>query len=210
MDHRSAVITIVLVFAAASHSVAQSTGLPTFTSPYRSFTRYEFGGTLSFPDKGGGPIGGDGVALEGHYGFATKELDVEIRGGVFDRDRPGDVVFLTGVSVRKQVLTRSEEFPLDGALIAGIGGQFVSNFTTLVVPVGLSVGRRFNAEESIVSIVPFAQPTVFLTAGDGQDLDVAIALGFGADVQLSTRFGARLSLGLGDVQGISVSAVWIR
>jgi hypothetical protein len=35
------------------------------------------------------------------------------------------------------------------------------------------------------------------------------AFGLGADFRLSRLFDARVSVGLGDIEGISVSAVWV-
>jgi hypothetical protein len=109
------------------------------------------------------------------------------------------------------VLTHSEQFPLDGALILG-AGLLIDGGTDLVVPAGLSLGRRLNVEGSEVSIVPYVQPTLFLTTF-GDPLEFAFGFGFGADFRLSRFFDARISAGLGTSvapEGISVSAVWVR
>ena len=128
-------------------------------------------------------------------------------------ERPGhdnvDARFLVGVSARQRVLEHSEEFPLDGAVVFGAGAQF-GDGTQIYVPAGLSLGRRLNVEDSEVSIVPYIQPTMFLTEGSNQDLDVHFAVGIGGDFRLSRMFDARVSVGLGDFVGISISAVWLR
>src|SRR6267142_1150869 len=114
----------------------------------------------------------------------------------------------SGAAARERVVTHTEDFPLDGALIVGIGGEFASGSSALIVPVGLSLGRRVDPRDSKISIVPYVQPTGFFVAGSGTS-DFLFALGLGADFRLSPRFDARISAGLGDLEGVSLSAVWV-
>ncbi|HSD31701.1 MAG TPA: hypothetical protein VLB49_07310, partial [Gemmatimonadales bacterium] len=76
----------------------------------------------------------------------------------------------------------------------------------LIIPVGLSLGRRLDTESNL-SIVPYLQPTMFITVDGGSD--VLFALGLGADFRLSRAFDLRVSAGLGDVEGVSLGAVWV-
>jgi hypothetical protein len=104
------------------------------------------------------------------------------------------------------------DFPLDGALVFG-GGLSIDGGTDFQFPLGLSLGRRVDVEDSEVSIVPYVQPTLFLVNQDlgiVRDTDVIFAIGVGGDFRLSRRFDARVSLGFGDLDGISIAAVWIR
>jgi hypothetical protein len=158
--------------------------------------------TLGFPDGGG-------TAIEGHYRFGVRAFDIGLRGGFFDPSA-GDTRVLAGISARQRVITHAEGFPLDGSFVVGIGGQFVEDGSTLVIPAGLSLGRRLNLEDSDVSLVPYVQPTIFLTAGSERDTDLNVVLGLGADVRLSRVFDARISVGLGDLEGFAISAVWVR
>jgi hypothetical protein len=174
--------------------------MPSFNAPYRAFQRSEIGLVLTFPDGGG-------TAFEGAYRFASGKFDLGFRGGIFDPG-PGDATLLVGAEARERVVTHTEDFPLDGALIVGLGGAFVSGNSVLFVPVGLSLGRRVNPTNSKVSIVPYVQPTGLLAAGSGNS-DFFFTLGLGADFRLSPRFDARISAGLGDVEGVSISAVWV-
>lgn len=206
---RAVIATILILPTAAAAAVAQVTGTPSFNAPYRAFANHEFGGTLSFT-SGPGP---DGLGLEGEYKFGTGTWDIGIRGGFFDPDGPLDTRVLLGTTLRNRVITHNENFPLDGALVLGVGAQLVSNNSVLLIPGGLSLGRRLNVEDSDVSIVPFVQPTVFLTFADragGFDSELNFALGIGGDFRLSRSFDARISIGLGDVEGVALSAVWIR
>ncbi len=198
-----AILVLSLLVAYGGSAEAQATGTTAFNAPYRAFDAHEFGGTLSFPDDGGG------VAAEGLYGFGSGKFDIGLRGGVWDPSA-GDAIFMAGVNVRQRVLDHSEQFPLDGAVVFGLGAQFIEDATTVIIPVGLSMGRRLDVEDSEVSIVPYVQPTAFLTEGQNRDLDLHFALGIGGDFRLSRMFDARVSVGLGDMQGISISAVWLR
>lgn len=193
----SGVLSLCLGGVAGVH--AQATGTTTFNAPYRAFTNSEFGVLLSFPDGGG-------TAFEGVYRLASDRFDIGFKGGLLNPSGSGDAVLLIGAEARERVLTHSQDFPLDGALILGVGGNFVSGSSRLIVPVGLSLGRRLETQSS-VSIVPYVQPTMFVTVDGGSD--VLFALGLGADFRLSRSFDVRLSAGLGDVEGVSLGAVWV-
>ena len=204
--HRSTVVAIALSFGLAGEALAQATGTPSYNAPYRAFTRSEFGAVLSFPNYDAG------TAVEGVYRFASGQFDVGLRGGLAFPDGPADTEFLVGVEGRYRVLTHSADFPLDGALIFG-GGLQINNGTDFILPVGLSLGRRIQVENSQVSIVPYVQPTLFIVSADlgpfGRDTDARFGLGLGGDFRLSRVFDARLSIGVGDLDGIAIGAVWI-
>lgn len=201
MRLRPVLVLFVLAAGSAASLAAQATGVPSYNAPYRAFTRSEFGVVLSFPDGGG-------TAFEGAYRMASGKFDLGFRGGFLSPGNNGDTQLLLGAEARQRVVTHTEDFPLDGALIVGIGGRFASGNSALIVPVGLSLGRRVDPKDSKISIVPYVQPTGFLTAGNGTS-DFLFALGLGADFRLSPRFDARISAGLGDLEGVSIGAVWV-
>ena len=201
MRLRPALCLLVLAVGSAHGLLAQATGLPSYNAPYRAFNRSEFGGVLSFPEGGG-------TAFEGAYRMASGKFDLGFRGGIFSPDGGGDSQLLLGAEARQRVVTHTEDFPLDGALIVGIGGRFSSGNGSMIVPVGLSLGRRVDPTDSKISIVPYVQPTGFFVAGSGNS-DFQFALGLGADFRLSPKFDARISAGLGDIEGVSISAVWV-
>ncbi len=192
---------LVVGAGVASGAAAQATGLPSYNAPYRAFQRSEIGLVLSFPDGGG-------TAFEGVYRMSSGKFDLGFRGGIFTPGGNGDSRLLVGAEARERVVTHTEDFPLDGALILGIGGQFASGSSAVIVPIGLSLGRRLDPRDSKISIVPYVQPTGFFVAGSGTS-DFLFALGLGADFRLSPRFDARISAGLGDLEGVSLSAVWV-
>jgi hypothetical protein len=192
-------VVVSLGCAIPAAVAAQATGTPTFNAPYRAFNNSEFGLLISFPNGGG-------TAFEGVYRVSSDRFDIGFRGGMFDPSGAGSAVLLVGAEARERVLTHSQDFPLDGALILGLGGNFVSSNSQLIIPVGLSLGRRLDTQSS-VSIVPYVQPTMFLTVDGGSS--ALFALGLGSDFRLSRTFDLRVSAGLGDVEGVSIGAVWV-
>lgn len=192
---------LVIGAGLCSGAAAQATGLPSFNAPYRAFRRSEIGVVLSFPNGGG-------TAFEGAYRVASGKFDLGFRGGIFTPGGNLNSQLLLGVEARERVVTHTEDFPLDGALILGVGGHFSSGNSALIVPIGLSLGRRVDPRNSKISIVPYVQPTGFLVAGNGTS-DFLFDLGLGADFRLTPRFDARISAGLGDLEGVSISAVWV-
>jgi len=203
MQMRSLWMSCLLIMGVSlvSDAAAQATGLPSYNAPYRAFRRSEIGLVLSFPNGGG-------TAFEGAYRVSHGKFDLGFRGGIFTPGSNADSRLLLGAEARERVVTHTEDFPLDGALIVGVGGQFSNRSSFAVIPVGLSLGRRVDPRDSKISIVPYVQPTGFLVAGNGTS-DFLFSLGLGADFRLTPRFDARISAGLGDLEGVSISAVWV-
>ena len=213
MRHNSKWLIPGLALLLAAPLGAQTTGMPSFNAPYRSFQRSELGAVVSFP-------GGGGTGFEGAYRYAHGRFDIGLRVGMFDPG-PGKTALLLGGEARQRMITHRTDFPLDGALVAGIGAELVSGGSALLIPVGISLGRRVDLGQSAgrtgesrggsISIVPYVQPTAFfvahLVSGGGSDLN--FTLGFGADVRLSRTFDVRFSAGIGDLDGFSLAAVWV-
>ncbi|HXM38733.1 MAG TPA: hypothetical protein VN908_08785 [Gemmatimonadales bacterium] len=190
-----------MIVGLAGQAAGQATGMPSFNAPYRAFTRSEIGIVVSIPNGGG-------TAFEGAYRMSRRKFDLGFRGGIFDPGGAAKTALLVGAEARQRVVTHTQDFPLDGALVVGIGAALVSGTSRVFVPVGLSLGRRVDPKDSQISIVPYVQPTALLIAGNGTS-DLFFALGLGADFRLSPRFDARVSAGLGDLRGVSISAVWV-
>ena len=122
---------VLLLSLVATSAAAQATGLPSFNAPYRAFRRSELGLVLTFPNGGG-------TAFEGAYRMSSGKFDLGFRGGIFMPGGNLDAQLLVGAEARQRVISHTEDFPLDGALILGIGGQFASGNSVLIVPIGLS------------------------------------------------------------------------
>ncbi len=181
---------------------AQATLTPSFNAPRRPFARSEFGGVISFPSPGG-------TAYEGVYRVGSGKLDLGLRGGILDFQGPAESQMLAGFEGRARLITHGREFPLDGSVVFGGGGRFVSGQSWFSFPLGLTLGRRLGVEGSTVTLMPYAQPTAFLRGGNNLNTGMIYALGLGADLRLGGAFDARLGVGLGDVEGVSLGAVWV-
>jgi hypothetical protein len=202
--HRSVcngILVLALLGGSAVTAAAQETGTPIFRAPYRAFDSHEFGASVADPENAT-------IALEGFYRYGKNQNDFGIRGGFADSDG-SDTIFLIGGDFRTQILSYSDKFPLDGALTLGFGGIFGEGDDVFLLPVGLSLGRRFDVEGSSTTFVPYVHPNVIPTFGGGDD-DIQFALGLGVDVRFSERWALRASGGLGDVEGVGVSVAYIR
>ena len=190
-----------LLTAGGLNAAAQTVGTPVFMAPYRAFTKSEISGTFSDP--------GAGWALAGAYRYGQDRFDVGFRAGILNYNNAEDddaVQFLAGVDVRFRVIEHTEDFPLDGALTAGIGGSF-GDFSQGFIPGGLSRGRRVELEDGC-SFVPYLQPVIGFTFGD--ESDAIFAVGLGVDFKLSKTFDLRITGGIGDIDGIGIGFAWIR
>ncbi len=197
---RRAILMALVVVLGASGLAAQATGMPLYNAPYRAFQRSEIGGAVSFPSSAG-------TAFLGMYRMASGKLDIGFQAGIWDPCSGCNSVFLAGVEGRERVITHNADFPLDGAVIVGLGGEFANGSNVLVIPAGLSLGRRVQLSGTNISMVPYVQPTLFILAGDASGTD--FGLGLGADFRFTPRFDGRFSAGLGDVDGVSLGFVWL-
>src|SRR5947199_5039288 len=136
----------------------EAAGMPSFNAPYRPFQRSELGGVFSFPEGGG-------TAFEGVYRYASGKFDIGLRGGFFAPGSGAKTVLLAGAEARQRVITHTVDFPLDGALMVGAGANVVSGGSALIIPVGLSLGRRTDPQGSTVSILPYVQPAFAFSIG---------------------------------------------
>ena len=200
MFSRHLLVATFTLMVTASVAAAQATFTPSYNAPYRAFESHEVGGTFSFPD------GGRDFAIEGQYRFGHGRFDIGLRGGLLDFDAGGSDVLL-GIEGRGRVLDHTQgQFPLDGAVVIGIG---TADFDAWTVPsAGLSLGRRVDLDG--FSFVAYGQPTLFVFTGRG-DTDVKFGLGLGADFKVGQALDLRASVGLFDgPEGLAVSLVWIR
>lgn len=196
-------LVAALVALVASESAAQETGTPIFKAPYRAFTNHEFGASLSDPGSAAD------FALEGFYSYGQGNNDFGLRAGFADGAGNLDTRFLLGGNFRTRIVSYSESFPLDGALTVGFGTQLGSGPDLFFLPVGISLGRRFELEGSKTTFTPYIHPVMVPTFGSGTD-QVNLALGLGVDVRFSQTWALRASGGLGDIEGVGISLTYIR
>jgi hypothetical protein len=191
-------ITAIALALFVSVAAAQATFTPSYNAPYRAFETHEFGGTFSFPK------GARDFAIEGQYRFGHGRFDVGLRGGFIDFT--GGSEFVLGIEGRGRVLDHTQgQFPLDGAVVIGIG---TFDFDAWTVPsAGISLGRRVNLDG--FSFVAYGQPTLFVFTNG--DTDMEFGLGLGGDFKVGQALDLRVSVGLFDgPEGVAASLVWVR
>ena len=198
-----AVLALALLAGVAGTSSAQETGTPVFKAPYRAFTSHELGVSLSDPGEG------ISLALEGFYRYGKDANDFSVRGGFADLNGSGGTRLLLGGDFRTQVVSYSESFPLDGSLTLGVGANLGDGTDAYYIPVGISLGRRFEMEGSSTTFVPYAHPVIVPRFGGG-DSEVDFALGLGVDIRFSETWAIRASGGIGDIEGVGISVAYIR
>ena len=196
-------LVVALLAGLAGTSAAQETGTPIFKAPYRAFTSHELGVSLSDPGEG------VSLALEGFYRYGSGANDFSVRGGFEDLNGSSGTRILLGGDFRTQVVSYSESFPLDGSLTLGLGANVGDGRDSYFVPVGISLGRRFELEGSNTIFVPYAHPIIVPRFGGG-DSDVDFALGLGVDIKFSEQWAIRASGGLGDIDGVGISIAYLR
>jgi hypothetical protein len=198
------VLVAALVALASGELAAQATGTPMFKAPYRAFTSHEFGAAFSDP--------GEGVsfALEGFYSYGRGTNDFGIRGGIADPEGPGDTRILLGGDFRTRILSYSESFPLDGALTVGAGLNIGDGDDLIYLPLGITVGRRFELEGSRTTFTPYAHPTLVPVLGASGGSDVGFALGLGVDMRLGQSWAIRVSGGVGDIEGVGIGLTYLQ
>ena len=161
MISRSVRLAAIALTLSASVVAAQATFTPSYNAPYRAFEAHEFGGIFSFPH------GGRDFAIEGQYRFGHGRFDIGLRGGVIDSEAGGSD-FVLGVEGRGRVFDHTQgDFPLDGAVVIGVGTAEFDGWT--VPSAGLSLGRRVNLDG--FSFVAYGQPTLFVFTGGGSTDD---------------------------------------
>jgi hypothetical protein len=194
---RIAVMALLATTVVAEGVSGQATGTPTFFAPTRGFGSWEVGAALSRP-------GGGAVGLEVVYAAALDRADLQLRAGYIDPSGSADGTFVAGIETRIPVLGRTSNFPLDGALILGVGRAFGSGSGQTIVPVGLTIGRRLYLDGDALYLTPYAQPTVIFQG------DALFTLGLGLDVHVQGIPEIRVGRALGDLDGFSIALFWPR
>jgi len=197
---RRSLLAALLLAVVAAPAAAQETGTPVFLGPDRLFQGSDIGVSVSDP--------GNGFAMEGFYRVASGPTgDFGLRAGFADPSGGGETSFLVGGDYRIKLLKHTEDFPLDGAFVVGVGAQLFGAQDVLLVPLGIALGRKIILEDSKTSFVPYFTPTLIPTFASESSIE--FAFGLGVDIQFSEQFDLNVSGSFGDLDGISVSFAWL-
>jgi len=197
---RRSLLAAVLLALVAAPAAAQETGTPVFLGPDRLFKNSDFGVAVSDP--------GNGFAAEGYYRVAAGSTqDFGLRAGFADPSGGGATSFLVGGDYRVRLLTHTQDFPLDGAFLVGVGAQLFGDQDVLFVPIGFTMGRKIMLENSSTAFVPYFTPTLIPTFASNSSVD--FAFGLGVDIQFGPQFDLNVSGSFGDLDGISVGFSWL-
>ena len=136
----------------------------------------------------------------------------------FAEDHAEDLVAFGGVDFSGDILSHSEEFPLDLIWLAG-AGLSVGDQALLSIPMGVSMGRVL--DDGDLRFHPYVAPRLVLDAylGDDpvhshdggephrhirDDTDLAFVLDIGADFSPSGSWAIRFGASLGDREGLAI------
>lgn len=161
-------------------------------------------------DAGGG---GTSLLFQWRESAATRSMLSFDAGVVAPDRREGDnAVFVFG-QYAYQSHQATDEVPLDFLFTLGAGVALGSG-SVLRVPVGLSLGNRFELQNDL-AITPWLHPRLSLDACDcrGDDLSLGVAFDIGANLEISPRLAVRIAaLFAGnesyDNDGVALSLAW--
>lgn len=132
----------------------------------------------------------EGLDANSHFG---------LEGGLTDADGPSGTKLLLGGSYAYQLARTTAEQPLDLLLTAGAGLAVGDGPDLLRIPVGVSVGHRFELEGDL-AITPYVHPRLsldFVTGrrAEGVDrTDLALDFDLGASLEITRQLALRTSL----------------
>ena len=203
---RSLVLTGLLAAVVSGSAAAQTIGTPVYKIPYTGFKHSELAGYISDPGEG------ISIAVQGEYRVARKKYDLGIVVGFADASGNGDGRFGVGIDGRTALARHTQDFPLDAALVGGIGALFSSGDVGFIIPVGVSLGREIILEDSKISFTPYVSPVLAPVLGNDNVVgnDVKFGLGLGVDVGLSPVFHLKVSGSVGDIEGVAIGLAWHR
>ncbi len=155
--------------------------------------------------------------MEGFYSYGKGPYDFSIRGGwselsdeTFSGTKSGAAPAFSWAEISGPALSNTvRASPWMERSPSASAPTWVMAMMPIYVPVGFSLGRRFDLENSKTTFTPYAHPVIVPTFGGG-DSNVDFALGLGVDMRFSQNFGVRVSGGVGDIEGLGIAATYIK
>lgn len=211
MSFRPQFLAIALVLSPVT-ARAQYYSYPSFQTPKIPVREYNF----AVADAGSS---GTSLLFQWREGFSEKS-HLTLDAGLADPNARGaNALFLIGGSVAYQIRRSTEALPFDMVLTGGIGGSFGNSHSFIRLPIGLSVGHRFELD-SPMSITPYAHPRLALdycsdcSRTGRRDTSLGIDVDLGVSFELNRNLAFRASALLagsdffGHDDGFGLSLVW--
>lgn len=159
---------------------------------------------------------GAGLGVLAHWHGRAERTRLGLRFGVAEAPRD-DLAVFGGVDLSGPLHAHSGDFPLDVIWVTGMG-LGAGDDALLTIPLGISMGRAFNADEAWIH--PYATPRLIVDAfleddrGDDRrddrrdDLDLGLVVDLGLDLAFAQGWGIRFGASLGDRDGIAVGVAF--
>ena len=132
--------------------------------------------------------------------------------GLADPDNDAlDTFFMVGGQYARMLTQARADMPLDILLAAGLFGRFGNDFTSVGVPVGVSVGHRFPLTGTSMAVTPYVHPRVsldYVSFADENDTEVNITFDVGGSLELTPQLALRLTAMFGDIDAVGLSLAW--
>ena len=138
--------------------------------------------------------------------------------GLADPDGNASTRLVLGGHVAREIARSTADFPFDVALTGGVGFSSVDGRSVVRVPLGVSVGHRFELDGGM-SLAPFVHPRLSFdrcndcVAGSADsklnvDVDLGLSLQMTSQVALRVAAIAGGSDYLGSGNGVGLSIAW--
>lgn len=199
-----AVAVSLLAVASASSAGAQAWAYPSFQPPRVAVREYNFGV---------GDAGGPGISLVLQWREQSgprSQFSFDV--GIADTDRRDiDLIAFGGIGAATRLGSATSEVPLDFLLTGGIY-LAIGDGTLLRLPVGLSMGHRFDLER--MALTPYMHPRLSLDMCSGcGGSDLALTLDLGLNFEVSRTLAIRGAVVLTgtdsfDGDGFGLSLAW--
>jgi hypothetical protein len=210
---RTRLFAVALFVAVASTAHGQFYAYPSFQAPRLSLREYNFGAA-------DGQDAGTTLIFQWREGIASK-THFQLDAGFADPSAPrADARLIVGVGLGQKLANSSGDMPLDLLMTAGVGGSFSEGRSLFRIPIGLSVGHRFEFDVPL-SITPYAHPRLSIDmcsrcgprGGNDTSLGVDVDLGIGVEISRSLELRASALFAGSDFfardNSFGISLAWI-
>lgn len=148
--------------------------------------------------------GSTGLVGQWRQPLSRPKTQLTLEAGFLDSDG-GSSQLLLGAGVAYQLATVSANLPVDVALTGGLGLSSGGG-SSLTIPVGAALGRRFELDGGI-AVTPYLHPQLALTrvsVGGYSDSDIDLNIDLGANVQIKPTMAIRLGFSLGESDAVAL------